>query len=220
MRLLMYDSKLADSSNHFWSLKQGVKYEGPESAKNILTFIEFHGLKVYEILEPLDSFSELTSCRILLWPRLNTPKTFNEMWHRFAIPWFPSIIQPYRKLSIRELSRLLGDAYKGQADKYTGGALAIFRLAPQDYHHFHSPVEGKIGPMVYIAGEYYTANVSSARIVTQINWFLLASSYSYGSWCLLREYAKDRSHLQQAVVIFEVAGITDVEAELLIYANK
>jgi len=57
------------------------------------------------------------------------------------------------------VARLLGDAYKDQAERYVGGALAIFRLAPQDYHRFHSPVEGRIGPMTYIAGEYYTVNV-------------------------------------------------------------
>ena len=57
------------------------------------------------------------------------------------------------------VARLLGDTYKGQAEKYNGGALAIFRLAPQDYHRFHSPVDGKIGPMTYISGEYYTVNV-------------------------------------------------------------
>ena len=56
---------------------------------------------------------------------------------------------------------LLGDTYKGQAEKYNGGALAIFHLAPQDYHCFHSPVDGKIGPMTYISGEYYTVNVCS-----------------------------------------------------------
>lgn len=59
------------------------------------------------------------------------------------------------------VGRLLGDAYKNEAHKYAGGALAIFRLAPQDYHRFHSPVDGKIGKMSYIAGEYYTVNVSS-----------------------------------------------------------
>lgn len=57
------------------------------------------------------------------------------------------------------VARLLGDTYRGQADRYNGGAVAIFRLAPQDYHRFHSPVDGKIGPMTYIAGEYYTVNV-------------------------------------------------------------
>ena len=58
------------------------------------------------------------------------------------------------------VARLLGDAYKGQTERYQGGALAIFRLAPQDYHRFHSPVDGTIGPMTYISGEYYTVNVS------------------------------------------------------------
>lgn len=57
------------------------------------------------------------------------------------------------------VARLLGDVYRDQVDKYMGGALAIFRLAPQDYHRFHSPVDGKIGPMTYISGEYYTVNV-------------------------------------------------------------
>ena len=57
------------------------------------------------------------------------------------------------------VARLLGDAYRNEVDKYTGGALCIFRLAPQDYHRFHSPVDGTIGPMTYIAGEYYTVNV-------------------------------------------------------------
>jgi phosphatidylserine decarboxylase len=41
------------------------------------------------------------------------------------------------------VARLLGDAYKGKAEKYNGGALAIFRLAPQDYHRFRSPVDGR-----------------------------------------------------------------------------
>lgn len=61
------------------------------------------------------------------------------------------------------VSRLLGDAYRSEADRYIGGTVCIFRLAPQDYHRFHSPVDGVIGPMTYIAGEYYTVNVSASR---------------------------------------------------------
>ena len=77
------------------------------------------------------------------------------------------------------VARLLGDAYKDEAANYVGGALGIFRLAPQvscwfripkldmaqslnskDYHRFHVPVDGKIGKMTYYSGEYYTVNVS------------------------------------------------------------
>src|SRR6267154_836630 len=39
------------------SIKQGVKYDSPESAHEIPAFIEFHKLNVDEILDPLPSFS-------------------------------------------------------------------------------------------------------------------------------------------------------------------
>jgi len=61
------------------------------------------------------------------------------------------------------IARLLGDTYKHETDRYIGGALCIFRLAPQDYHRFHSPVDGTIGRMTYISGEYYTVNPQAIR---------------------------------------------------------
>lgn len=36
------------------------------------------------------------------------------------------------------VARMLGDYYKDKAPQYEGGSLAIFRLAPQDYHRYHS----------------------------------------------------------------------------------
>lgn len=57
------------------------------------------------------------------------------------------------------IARLLGDVYRDEAERYVGGALAIFRLAPQDYHRFHVPVDGRIGKMRDVMGEYYTVNV-------------------------------------------------------------
>ena len=39
------------------SIKQGLKYDSPESARDIPTFIAFHKLNVDEIRDPLDSFS-------------------------------------------------------------------------------------------------------------------------------------------------------------------
>ncbi|KAL7423353.1 hypothetical protein Q5752_002656 [Cryptotrichosporon argae] len=39
-----------------------------------------------------------------------------------------------------------------------GAALAIARLAPQDYHRFHAPVDGVVGDIKDIAGELYTVN--------------------------------------------------------------
>ena len=43
------------------SIKQGIKYDSPESARDIPSFIEFHNLNVEEILDPLSSFSMFRS---------------------------------------------------------------------------------------------------------------------------------------------------------------
>lgn len=42
-------------------------------------------------------------------------------------------------------------------------SLGIFRLAPQDYHRFHSPVDGVIESIKNIEGEYYTVNPMAIR---------------------------------------------------------
>ncbi|KAF9029454.1 hypothetical protein BDZ89DRAFT_1101522 [Hymenopellis radicata] len=154
------------------SIKQGVKYDAPESAAGIPAFIEFHGLKVDDILDPLDSF-----------------KTFNEFFYRKLKPSARPIEQPenpFRLVSAADcrlmvfesvseatrlwikgrdftVAKLLGDVYKAEAPRYDGGAVAIFRLAPQDYHRFHSAVDGRIGKMEYISGEYYTVNPQAIR---------------------------------------------------------
>lgn len=66
-----------------------------------------------------------------------------------------------REFSIK---RLLGDAYPEDAARYeNGGALGIFRLAPQDYHRFHIPVDGIMRKPKLIEGEYYTVNPMAIR---------------------------------------------------------
>lgn len=62
------------------------------------------------------------------------------------------------------MRRLLGDAYPEDVGRYeTGGGLGIFRLAPQDYHRFHIPVDGIMRQPKTIAGEYYTVNPMAIR---------------------------------------------------------
>lgn len=61
------------------------------------------------------------------------------------------------------VKRLLGDAYPEDVTRFEGGALGIFRLAPQDYHRFHIPVDGKMGEPKLIKGEYYTVNPMAIR---------------------------------------------------------
>lgn len=39
------------------SIKQGIKFDSPQSAAEIKHFIAFHNLNLSEVLEPLSSFS-------------------------------------------------------------------------------------------------------------------------------------------------------------------
>ncbi|KAI0035374.1 phosphatidylserine decarboxylase-domain-containing protein [Vararia minispora EC-137] len=159
------------------SIKQGVKYDSPDSVSDIRPFIEFHNLNTEEIELPLEAY-----------------KTFNEFFYRklkssarpVECPDDPNRIvsaadcrlmafesvNEATKLWIKgkefSVGRLLGEAYKSEAERYSGGALVIFRLAPQDYHRFHSPVNGTVGPMSYISGEYYTVNPQAIRTTLDV----------------------------------------------------
>ena len=154
------------------SFKQGRKYDDPASAAQIPGFINFHQLDMNEVLLPISQF-----------------KNFNEFFYRklksdarpCSAPDNPHIIVSpadcrsvvFNKLDDaqriwvkgREFSveRLLGEAYPQDAKRYKNGALAIARLAPQDYHRFHIPVDGIMGEPKLIDGEYYTVNPMAIR---------------------------------------------------------
>ncbi|KAJ5793462.1 hypothetical protein N7457_000061 [Penicillium paradoxum] len=154
------------------SVKQGRKYDDPASASQIKDFINFHQLDMSEVLLPLESFSN-----------------FNEFFYRAlkpdarpcSAPDEPKIVvSPADCRSVvfdrmsdattvwvkgREFSieRLLGNAYPEDAARYRNGALGVFRLAPQDYHRFHIPVDGIMGEPKTIEGEYYTVNPMAIR---------------------------------------------------------
>jgi len=54
------------------------------------------------------------------------------------------------------LEHLLGS--RELAETFEGGSIAIARLAPQDYHRWHSPATGKVQSIADIPGTYYTVN--------------------------------------------------------------
>ncbi|KAM0746821.1 hypothetical protein T439DRAFT_329512 [Meredithblackwellia eburnea MCA 4105] len=154
------------------SIKQGVKYDSPSSAREIPPFIAFHNLNMEEALDPISSY-----------------KTFNQFFYRKLKPgarpvsdpddphtvvspadcramFFPTVDEATRiwiKGRDFSVSKLLGDGFKDKAHLYDGASLAIFRLAPQDYHRYHSPVDGVCGPHHKISGQYYTVNPMAVR---------------------------------------------------------
>ncbi|KAI9802687.1 MAG: hypothetical protein M1825_002709 [Sarcosagium campestre] len=154
------------------SIKQGRKFDDPASTGEIQGFIDFHQLNMAEVLLPIENFRNFNEffyrelkpgARPCSAP--NNPKTvvspadcrsvvFNQMDDATTI-WVKG-----REFSIE---RLLGNAYPEDAKRYAGGALGIFRLAPQDYHRFHIPVDGVMGTPKTIQGEYYTVNPMAIR---------------------------------------------------------
>ena len=49
------------------------------------------------------------------------------------------------------------------ASEFEGGSMIIQRLAPQDYHHYHSPVNGFITKRFTITGPFYSVNSDAIR---------------------------------------------------------
>ena len=72
------------------------------------------------------------------------------------------------------IAKLLGESFK---EMYEGGSMCIFRLAPQDYHRFHSPVDGIVGKYSKIGAQYYTGQslLSSIAAVESNGSFILQS---------------------------------------------
>jgi phosphatidylserine decarboxylase len=154
------------------SVKQGIKYDDPASKNEIQKFIQFHQLDMSEVLLPVDHFKNFNEffyrqlkpdarpCsapdnpRIIVSPADCRSVVFNKIDEATRI-WVKG-----REFSIE---RLLGNTYPEDSKRYTNGALGIFRLAPQDYHRFHIPVDGIMGVPKTIEGEYYTVNPMAIR---------------------------------------------------------
>lgn len=54
-----------------------------------------------------------------------------------------------------------GDA--GLAAQFEGGAFATLYLSPKDYHRIHMPCEGRLTRMIYVPGELFSVNPTTAR---------------------------------------------------------
>ena len=154
------------------TISQGKAYDKPGSKKHIRPFIDFHQLNMDESLVAIDDFKNFNEffyrklkagarpideeqdpsvvvsgadCRCMVFPKITQ---MTELWvkgKKFTLP------------------ALVGDKHKTLAQQYEGGSAVIFRLAPQDYHRFHSPLGGKILETTVIPGEYFTVSPMAIR---------------------------------------------------------
>jgi phosphatidylserine decarboxylase len=148
--------------------KMGLAYDSPESRSHIQPFIE--------------SFNLHSSLSDMVEPDPNKYPTFNAFFAReiredarpiaepdndlvtsspadcrlTAYPTIDLATKYWIKGAGFTLPRLLGD--DELARQFDGGSIVIARLAPQDYHRWHSPVSGTVESTKEIPGAYYTVN--------------------------------------------------------------
>ncbi|KAJ7876782.1 phosphatidylserine decarboxylase-domain-containing protein [Mycena leptocephala] len=151
------------------SIKEGKLYDSPESAASIPSFVTTYSLDTSELLEPdvkkYKTFNEFFSrklrpdarpvdnaddplaicsaadCRLTVYQTVDLAKEFWIKGREFTIPNLLGVTPSSVKVSV-----------------FDGASLAIFRLAPADYHRFHCPIDCTVGEIVHIPGQYYTVN--------------------------------------------------------------
>lgn len=149
------------------TLRLGEAFDEPKSRKHIPAFVKMYQINLDELLEP----------------NLAMYFTFNEFFYRKLKPDARAIASPddpdvvvsaadCRLITFDNISEATRIWIKGHqfslrylfqdeklAKEFDGGSIGIFRLAPVDYHRFHSPIGGTIGEhMKKITGTYYTVN--------------------------------------------------------------
>ncbi|KAF9312116.1 hypothetical protein BG003_006613 [Podila horticola] len=154
------------------SRKQGIKFDDPKSVSDIEPFIRFHNLQsqMSEVLEPVQNFKSFNEffyrklkadARILSSPGNDRVAVSVADCRMTCFQTISDATKFWIKGRQFTIGKLLGDEVL--AKKYDGGALAIFRLAPQDYHRYHIPVKGTLSEPNPIDGEYYTVNPMAIR---------------------------------------------------------
>lgn len=152
------------------SAMQGRKFDSPESVSEIQSFCRLHNLDPNEFDKPIEEYKNFNDffsrglkdidsmrpmsgksddkiavcpadCRLMVFPHILDASKYWIKGDRFT------------------LEELLGpEAGSKYAQWFKGGSLAISRLAPQDYHRWHCPVEGIFREFYDIPGALYTVN--------------------------------------------------------------
>jgi len=160
-------SHYADQLMTRLSIKQGKQYDDEKSAKDIPGFVKLHNLDVNEIEKPLSEYKTFNEFFSRALKTSSRPVSDPEDPRVFVSPAdcrltvFPEMLDA-TKLWIKgenfTIENLLGPRAPDLAARYVSGSLTICRLAPQDYHRWHWPVNGKVTKITHIAGNLLTVN--------------------------------------------------------------
>ncbi|KAI3575816.1 phosphatidylserine decarboxylase-domain-containing protein [Fusarium oxysporum f. sp. albedinis] len=148
---------------HNKSLEKGKKEASPASKQQISKFVDYYGIN----MDDFDS-SDINEYNTFEDFFARAHKAGSRPIHRpddalTAVVVADSRVVTYesvaetKKIWIQghdfSITNLVMDTQLGS--KYENAAVASFRLSPQDYHQYHSPVTGKIKLFRSIPGDYY-----------------------------------------------------------------
>lgn len=147
------------------SIHAGHEYNQPESCKKIPEFIKFFELDMSEFerenIEDYKSFNDFfireiksdrrplaepdddsvivsgADCRLMVF---NSLQETTDLWIKGEEFSFEKLLGHDKELT----------------ETFRNGVLANFRLCPQDYHRFHTPVSGTIGKITKLPGTTYS----------------------------------------------------------------
>lgn len=159
------------------SIKQGIKFDHPLLTRDIASFVNFHKLDLSDCL--INDYTKFTSFNDFFYRKLRVGARPIECPDDDRIVVSPADCRTTTFATVNDATNLWIKGRNFSVAKLFNGnfnnmektdiykpekcSVGIFRLAPQDYHRFHSPVTGKIGPIKHIEGEYYTVNPMAIR---------------------------------------------------------
>ncbi|KAF8495094.1 phosphatidylserine decarboxylase-domain-containing protein [Hysterangium stoloniferum] len=161
-------TKIVEDQLREQSIKEGVVFDSLASVASIPSFIETYSLEIGELLvqdikagykklkhgvRPVQNadnprtFCSAADCRLTVFENITDACKFWVKGRQFT---FPELLAPSAgvetHLDVPHVS------------VFENASLAIFRLAPADYHRFHSPADVIVGDVVDVEGQYYTVN--------------------------------------------------------------
>jgi phosphatidylserine decarboxylase len=128
-------------------------------------------------------FCSAADCRLTVYETVDLAKKF---WYVLIIYNSPFGLYAFGTHRIKgnnfTIPNLLNvSSTSSKATAFQGGSLAIFRLAPSDYHRFHSPLDGIVGDVEHVPGQYYTGQVlfpvGLGRVLHKYLYLLFSPSY-------------------------------------------
>lgn len=153
-----------------FSVGFGKYMSSSRSKKKITPFVEKHKIDLNEYVQPDNGY-----------------QSFNDFFYRnikpSSRPLEDGVVSPAdgRVVAFNSITATKKFFIKGSefdvksflcddklAAKYVDGAMLIVRLAPVDYHRYHFPVSGVVGPSNIIEGYYYSVSPLALRKKTEI----------------------------------------------------